>query len=884
MKFHDRARTMRPDGGSLVPLAVLFLTSLNGPSVPEALRSSVALFFSLPSGPILWAQVILLNIALYAYFAPVFRVHIQCRLGCESSAGFVDLAFARINRLRSSTIILAVLAFVAGRFALFLTGTLSADSPLGAYGLAELPILLLESAANGFFVGVLFVLEFDHRFYDARETLRDVGGLSRMRYSSLFSKIILILAAIIIFMTMQAFSFAGSFYSLATLKSALDIFFLKMLFLLGLVAVMIFHLKRIIIRPLATILDSLKLLNSPRAGSARAIDIVQNDEFSSLFREINSLIQKQQGQLETTSRRLEDIVAGAADPIIAFDAELRLRLFNPAAEAAFGCPREEALGSTLDRLLGSGATGFVESHSGGTARHEWYGPGGKTALMESHISSAGTGAEAWTIAILRDVGRQAEFEENLRRARVEAEDASRMKSEFLANMSHELRTPLNAILGFTQLMDDDRNLTEAQRDRIRIINRSGEHLLSLINDVLDISKIEAGKMELHTSVFDLWEFLDELRELFELKCRRKGLSLYFDRAEDLPRYVTGDLGKLRQIMVNLLGNAVKFTDEGGVSVFCGTEGASVRFAVRDTGRGIPAEEQEAVLRPFVQASTTDHEGGTGLGLAISSRYVAMMGGSFGIQSAPGEGSVFSFTLPLGTATEAPARDDSAALEIQLAEGREVTALVVDDQETNRLVLKQMLERVGFSVVVAVNGREAFDRAVEIGPDLVFMDIKMPVMDGYASVALLKQDPRTAGARVFALTASAFANDEERIVLAGFDGFLAKPFKQGSLYRLIRDRGGLRLEQSRRSQPGQGGGGPVDFREAAALAPDLLSRLSEAALINDFASLAGLAAEMGAQAPSFAQALEEAAAGYDEAAIAALLEGARAQREGGRDGR
>ena len=421
---------------------------------------------------------------------------------------------------------------------------------------------------------------------------------------------------------------------------------------------------------------------------------------------------------------------------------------------------------------------------------EWRRADGATALMESHVSRAGSGDEAWTIAILRDIRKQAEFEENLRRARTEAEDASRMKSEFLANMSHELRTPLNAILGFTQLLDDDQNLTAPQKERIRVIMRSGEHLLSLINDILDISKIEAGKMELHPSVFDLWEFQDELRDMFELRCRKKGLSLYFDKGESLPRYVRGDLGKLRQIMVNLLGNAVKFTDEGGVSVFAGlereqhgrergAEGGNVRFAVRDTGRGIPKDEQEAVLKPFIQASTTDHEGGTGLGLAISSRYVAMMGGTFSIESASGEGSVFSFSVPLETTTETPARNEADDSDIRLAGGREVTALVVDDQVTNRLVLKEMLERVGFSVVEAENGEKAVARAVELRPAIVFMDIKMPVMDGYAAVALLKRDPRTSGAKVFALTASAFVNDEERIATSGFDGFLAKPFKQGS---------------------------------------------------------------------------------------------------------
>ncbi len=206
----------------------------------------------------------------------------------------------------------------------------------------------------------------------------------------------------------------------------------------------------------------------------------------------------------------------------------------------------------------------------------------------------------------------------------------------------------------------------------------------------------------------------------------------------------------------------------------------------------------------------------------------------------------------------------------------MTALVVDDQVTNRLVLKEMLERVGFSVVEAENGEEAVARAVELAPAIVFMDIKMPVMDGYAAVALLKRDPRTSAAKVFALTASAFVNDEARIATSGFDGFLAKPFKQGSLYRLIREKGGLELEAPRAAaaEAGERLRLPADFREAAALDEGLLSRVADAALINDFASLVALAREMAPAAPTLAAALEEAASGYDEAAIASFIEGAK----------
>ncbi len=340
-----------------------------------------------------------------------------------------------------------------------------------------LPVQLNEAAANGFFAGVILALQFDFRFYEARETLIRIGGPGRMKYSSLFSKVILILVAIVVFMALQAFSFAGSFYSIAGsipqdrlppgsgqlsgplsgpvplsgldlvvhagrfagFRAALDVLLLKMLLLCVLVVEMTIQIKRIIARPLATIQGRLELLNSPDPGSTKAIDIVQNDEFAAVLAEINALILKQRGQLEFTRKRLEDIVAGAADPIIAFDDALAIRLFNPAAESAFGFPRDKALGSSLERFLGPSASGFADAHAGGLARMEWRRADGATALMESHVSRAGSGDEAWTIAILRDIRKQAEFEENLRRARTEAEDASRMKSEFLAE--HEPRAP-----------------------------------------------------------------------------------------------------------------------------------------------------------------------------------------------------------------------------------------------------------------------------------------------------------------------------------------------------------------------------------------------------------------------------------------------------------
>jgi PAS domain S-box-containing protein len=914
VRFHDRAVTMRPDAGVLVPLAVLFVSSLTGPTVPEAWRNAVTQFFTWGPGLVMWVEVVLLNLALYAWFMPVFRVHIDCMGSCDPSQPMIDLAMRRLNRSRGFSICTSILVFVAGRAAMILLDPVA----VRPQGLAELPLLLIEAVIAGFFVGVIIALQFETRLFEARRTILRLGTGEKIGYTSLFSKVVVSLVAIILFMTVQTFYFAGSFYSglraglgdglpalpdfmtgpdfifhtqgLHGAKEAFEIFLLRLLVVSGFFVQMLWQIRHIIVRPIATIRDRLSSLNSAAPVQSKTIGIVWNDEFAPVFREVNSLIQRQQGEVDVSRKRLEDMIAFAADPILSFDTKGSIRLCNAAAAQILRYDRDAIVGSSIATFLGGGVDDFIAAHAEGVARMEWRDSAGRSVLMESQLSQGGSGEEAWTTVILRDIRQRVELEENLRRARVEAENASRMKSEFLANMSHELRTPLNAILGFTQLLGNDRNLTESQQERVRIITRSGEHLLALINDILDISKIESGKMDLHPVVFDLHEFIADIRDMFELRCKKKGLSLYSEILEELPRYVRGDLGKLRQVMVNLVGNAVKFTAEGGIGILAGVvsanaaigagaavgrregDGLSVRFAVRDTGRGIPESEQELILQPFVQASTTDHEGGTGLGLAISSRFIAMMGGSLAVESRQGEGSTFSFSIPLELSAEAPVRDDDDDLEIRVAGLRRAKALVVDDQESNRLVLREMLERAGFQVDESRDGREAVSKARETRPDIVFMDIKMPVMDGYQAVAELRKDPITKEIRVFALTASAFSHDEKRIAEAGFDGFLAKPFKQASLYRLVRERGGIELVELRRNEASKGvRPGKVDFGELGRIDPPAFDKIREAALINDFSSLADLASGIEAVAPTFALALRAAASAYDEDAIASLLE-------------
>lgn len=414
-------------------------------------------------------------------------------------------------------------------------------------------------------------------------------------------------------------------------------------------------------------------------------------------------------------------------------------------------------------------------------------------MFESNVAKTENNGTLIYTAILRDISQQLSVEATLTGAKIAAENANKIKSEFLANMSHELRTPLNAVLGFTQLLSTDKNLTEGQLEKIDIISRSGEHLLSLINDILDISKIEAGKLELHNSVFGLKQFVDDIREMFSLRCKKNGLSLYVEFADEIPDVVSGDLGKLSQIIINLVGNAVKFTKEGGIGILVGSEDDKIRFSVTDSGKGIPENEIEMIMQPFMQSSITDNEGGTGLGLAISSRFIQMMGGTLSVKSEVGKGSTFSFTVSLPESSDLPIEKESETVALAVKKDTEVTALIVDDKELNRLVLKEMLESAGFITIEAENGKIAIERAFEFKPDIIFMDIKMPVMDGYEAMRLMKNSADGSTIPIFALTASAFTNDERKILASGFDGFLAKPFKRSVLFRLIKEKSRIELE-------------------------------------------------------------------------------------------
>ncbi|MEH1920297.1 PAS domain S-box protein [Nostoc sp.] len=402
-------------------------------------------------------------------------------------------------------------------------------------------------------------------------------------------------------------------------------------------------------------------------------------------------------------------------------------------------------------------------------------------------------------------------EEALRIAKEAAETANRAKSAFLANMSHELRTPLNAILGFSQLMERDTSLNSNQRESLTTINRSGEHLLNLINDVLEMSKIEAGQIIFNPEDFDLYLLLQTLQEMFKVRTQAKQLFLKFEMAPNLPRYIQTDEGKLRQVLINLLGNAVKFTQTGGVtlrvSLGSGEQGEnssplppapcpsasspSLHFEIQDTGRGIAAEEMNNLFQPFVQTTSgIQTKEGTGLGLTISRQFVRLLGGDINLTSSPGQGSTFSFDIQVNLAAAlkaAPKLNKGRVLKLA-ANQPSYRILVVDDRKENRDLIVQLLGSIGFEIQAANNGQEAIAIWHTWQPHLIWMDMRMPVMNGYDATKEIRAREKntTTNLRtvIIALTASAFEEQQASILAAGCDDLVRKPFREQVIFEKI----------------------------------------------------------------------------------------------------
>ncbi|HKR55650.1 MAG TPA: ATP-binding protein, partial [Gemmatimonadales bacterium] len=390
----------------------------------------------------------------------------------------------------------------------------------------------------------------------------------------------------------------------------------------------------------------------------------------------------------------------------------------------------------------------------------------------------------WSFHDVTDLKRVTEA---MREAKELAERAARTRSMFLANMSHEIRTPMNAVLGLTELLLDE-DVPAGQRHSLELIRSSGESLLSIINDVLDFSKIEAGRLDVEAVAFDLHHLVRNVVEALAVHAREKGVELAADVDPGTPAWVTGDPGRLRQVLTNLIGNAVKFTEKGAVTVRVAPDSArggkaAIGFAVRDTGIGIAAEKLTQIFQEFTQAdgSTSRRFGGTGLGLTIAQRLVGLMGGQIAVTSEVGKGSEFTFSLPLpaATAQEAPGQTLPGP-----KAARHLRVLLAEDNLVNQQVAATMLRRRGHEVDVVGDGRAAV-AAVERAPyDVVLMDVQMPEMDGYEATAAIRRLPCGGTLPIIALTAHALTGERERCLEHGMDGYLAKPVKAQELFHAV----------------------------------------------------------------------------------------------------
>jgi PAS domain S-box-containing protein len=404
------------------------------------------------------------------------------------------------------------------------------------------------------------------------------------------------------------------------------------------------------------------------------------------------------------------------------------------------------------------------------------------------------------IWVIRDISDRKQVEDALQKAKEAAEVASRAKSEFLANMSHELRTPLNAILGFTQLMSDDPSLNPSQQETLSIISSSGEHLLSLVNDVLEMSKIEAGRAVLNESNFDLYRMLDSLKNMLRLKAEARGLHLSFERTDDVPQHIRTDEMKLRQILINLIGNAIKFTQEGGIALRLASpasyqdrdsEYAIIQFEVEDTGVGIAGEDLFNVFKPFVQsASGRQASEGTGLGLPISRQFIRLMGGNIAVSSGLAKGTTFTFAIkvrkvspsaviaPTSTATT---DETSSTIHTHLP----LRILLAEDNPVNQKVAMRMLHKLNYVADTACNGKEVLAALSQFNYDVILMDIQMPEMDGLEATRCIHAQFKEGRCPIIiAMTANAMKEDRDRCLAAGMQDYIAKPIRLEDLQMVL----------------------------------------------------------------------------------------------------
>ncbi|GAB4541302.1 MAG: hypothetical protein Kow0063_32010 [Anaerolineae bacterium] len=628
---------------------------------------------------------------------------------------------------------------------------------------------------------------------------------------------------------------------------------------------------------------------------------------------LEELVETRTAELRQSQALYHSIVRASPDGIVIFSLQGIFEFVSPAAVKMFGYDAaEEMVGRSIMDII------VPADHELAASRLQQMAQGGLLAPLEyrvlkkdgqifnieanTEVIHDANGRPSAVISILRDITERKQVEEALLRAKALAEErrhvaeaANRAKSIFLANMSHELRTPLNAILGFAQLLAREPNLTAKQRQNLATINRSGEHLLALINDVLDMSKIEAGRVVVQPEEFDLRQLLLSLEEMSRLPGEQKGLALVFEADPHLPRYVRADQNKLRQILINLLSNAVKFTRQGRITLRVkgrtadGSQDAGdtlprppstdyhlpstdyhlpstdyrLLFEVEDTGPGIPPEKLETIFEAFVQGNEgRQAQQGTGLGLSISRQYARLMGGDLTARNKPDGGSIFTLTAPVELAAETgQPQPITRRRVVGLAEGQPVyRLLVVEDTEASRKLLVELLQPLGFELREAVNGQEAIEIWQSWQPHLILMDIRLPVLDGLAATRRIRarQQDGNPPPVIIAVTASAFDEDREQILAAGCNDVLRKPLQETELFEALTRHLGVQFVYQDEPEPQARPDEALTPARLAVMPAPWLADLQQAALEGDLAWILKLIEQIQEQEPDLAGSLHRLA--------------------------
>jgi signal transduction histidine kinase/FixJ family two-component response regulator len=585
----------------------------------------------------------------------------------------------------------------------------------------------------------------------------------------------------------------------------------------------------------------------------------------------------------------QNIVDTVREPLLILDAALRVRSANRAFYQTFHVTPAETEGRLIYEL-GNGQWDIPDLRTlledivpkssvfdDFELEHTFPVIGRRVMLLNARKLEAGHHGELLVLA-MEDVTERRRVEEEVAKA-LSAEVANRAKSVFLANMSHEMRTPMNAILGFSQLMLRDQNLDARQSQYLGTVNRSGEYLLTLIDDILELSKIEAGRTTLKPTTFDLPALLNDLEMMFRARTDAKKLSFFVELIGDVPRYIVADVNKLRQVFINVLGNAVKFTERGGIGVRVRVDrdGATepwLRVKVEDTGPGISVDEQGRLFRYFEQTKTGVQAGtGTGLGLAISRGFIRLMGGDITVSGQAGEGSVFVIHFPLKVGeVRAVQPIDQPRHVLKLRPGQAACrVLIVDDISDNRELLAQLLAPRGFEIRLATNGEQAVQEFERWRPSLILMDFRMPVMDGHEAVRRIRAMPGGGDPKVIAVSASAMDENRQELMRIGADDFISKPFREAELFQKIQAHVGVEyLYAEEPAAAAQVEVAELTPESLASYPHDLIQAMREAAITAKLDRLLAEIQEVEARDPHIAQGLRRLAEGFQYEKLLGLL--------------